>query len=67
MVPDGDPAMEATFAKARKALDEFLAVVASPSPGASSFAVKVEIVDGDQHEFSGSRPSSRRGIHSPAE
>ncbi len=51
MVPSGDPAMTAAFAKARASLDGFLARLASSSPGAEGYAIKIPIGDRGEVEY----------------
>lgn len=50
LVPTQDADMNAASAKARATLDEFLAVVAAPPPGADQFKLKVVLRDGDKVE-----------------
>ena len=51
LVEDGDPLMDAAFAKARASLDGFLSTWRAPPPGAEGFAVKLPVVDGEHTEF----------------
>lgn len=51
LVEQGDPAMEAAFAKARASLDDFLVLAANPKPGQEDFAVKVGIAEDGQTEY----------------
>lgn len=45
MVPKGDPAMSAAFARAAAGLDGFLAKWRDPPPGSERFAVKIGLTD----------------------
>ncbi|MBL8590249.1 MAG: DUF2314 domain-containing protein [Methylobacteriaceae bacterium] len=51
LVAKGDPAMEAARAKARAGVDGFLALAARPPAGASKFAVKLAVRDGEMVEY----------------
>ena len=50
-VPRGDPEMEAAFRKAQSTLKEFLALVRTPRPSITSYAVKIGIPDRDDVEY----------------
>jgi uncharacterized protein YegJ (DUF2314 family) len=45
VVPHGDAAMSAAFARAAATLDDFLAAWRAPPPGAKGFAVKIGLMD----------------------
>lgn len=45
LVPKGDPAMSAAFARAAATLDGFLAKWRDPPPGAEGFSVKIGLID----------------------
>jgi uncharacterized protein YegJ (DUF2314 family) len=51
MVPTDDPAMTAAFAKARGALDGFLAKLANPPPRTEGCAIKIPIGDRGEVEY----------------
>lgn len=50
-IPEGDEAMAAAVEKARATIDEFIAALKEPTETQDSFAVKLEVTDGDTSEF----------------
>lgn len=50
-IPEGDKAMAAAIEKARATVDKFIAALKTPSETQDSFAVKLEVTDGETSEF----------------